>query len=98
MFEPKFTNTHTITNALLEIERARRFLDAANLNEAWITKMQREALILEAHHSTHIEGTQLTLAQAQEILAGKTLKGIRNDSLSEWIRFQATVLSVRILR
>ena len=98
MFEPKFTNTHTITKALLEIERARGFLDAANLNEAWITKMQSDALVLEAHHSTHIEGTQLTLAQAQEILAGKTLKGIRNDSLPEWVRVQATVLIVRILR
>jgi len=32
MFEPKFSITHTITKALLEIERARGFLDAANLN------------------------------------------------------------------
>jgi len=79
MFEPKFSITHTITNALLEIERARGFLDAANLNEEWITEMQSEALILEAHHSTHIEGTQLTLAQAQDILAGKSLKGIRKE-------------------
>jgi hypothetical protein len=31
MFEPKFTITHTIANTLLEIERARGFLDAANL-------------------------------------------------------------------
>lgn len=79
MFEPKFTITHTITKALLEIERARGFLDAANLNEEWITEMQSEALILEAHHSTHIEGTQLTLAQVQDILAGKSLKGIRKE-------------------
>ena len=64
MFEPKFTITHTITNALLKIERARGFLDATNLNEEWIKDMQSEALILEAHHSTHIKGTQLTLAQA----------------------------------
>jgi len=87
MFEPKFSITHTINNPLLEIERARGFLDAANLNDAWITKMQSEALILEAHHSTHIEGTQLTLAQAQEILSGKSLKGIRKDSLPVWVRF-----------
>lgn len=79
MFEPKFTITHTITNALLEIERARGFLDAANLKEEWLKDMQSKALILEAHHSTHIEGTQLTLAQAQDILAGKSPQGIRND-------------------
>jgi Fic family protein len=68
MFNPKFTTTHTITKALLDIERSRGFLDAANLKEAWITKMQSEALVLEAHHSTHIEGMQLTLAQASKNL------------------------------
>lgn len=88
MFEPKFTITHTITNALLEIERARGFLDAANLNEEWIKDMQSEALILEAHHSTHIEGTQLTLAQAQDILAGKSLKGIRKDDRQELLNYK----------
>lgn len=88
MLEPKFTITHTITNALLEIERARGFLDAANLNEEWITEMQSEALILEAHHSTHIEGTQLTLAQAQDILAGKSLKGIRKDDRQELLNYK----------
>jgi len=88
MFEPKFSITHTITNALLEIERARGFLDAANLNEEWIKDMQSEALILEAHHSTHIEGTQLTLAQAQDILAGKSLKGIRKDDRQELLNYK----------
>jgi len=88
MFEPKFAITHTITNALLEIERARGFLDAANLNEEWIKDMQSEALILEAHHSTHIEGTQLTLAQAQDILAGKSLKGIRKEDRQELLNYR----------
>ena len=91
MFEPKFSITHTITNALLEIERARGFLDAANLNEEWIKDMQSEALILEAHHSTHIEGTQLTLAQAQDILAGKSLKGIRKDDRQELLNYKETM-------
>ena len=35
MFEPKFTISNSITNALLEIERARGFLDAAELKYAW---------------------------------------------------------------
>ena len=88
MFEPKFTITHTIANALLEIERARGFLDAANLKEEWLKNMQSKALILEAHHSTHIEGTQLTLAQAQDILAGKSPQGIRNDDRQELLNYK----------
>jgi Fic family protein len=88
MFEPKFTISNSITKALLEIERARGFLDAAKLKEVWIQDMQSEALILEAHHSTHIEGTQLTFAQAQGILTGKSVKGVRADDRQELLNYQ----------
>jgi len=88
MFKPKFTISNQINNALLEIERARGFLDAAKLNEKWIKAMQSEALILEAHHSTHIEGTQLTLSQAQRILKGKPVKGVRSDDSQELLNYK----------
>lgn len=72
---PRFTITHAITAALTRIERARGFLDAAKLSEDWIGRMQKRALVLEAHHTTHIEGTQLTLEQSERILAGKKVQG-----------------------
>lgn len=59
-FEPKFNITNRITAGLTRIERARGFLEAAALSEAWVREMGRRALILEAHHTTHIEGTRLT--------------------------------------
>lgn len=88
MFEPKYTITNKINNHHLEIERARGFLDAAKLKEEWIKDMQSEALILEAHHSTHIEGTQLTLSQAQRILTGKPVKGVRKDDRQELLNYK----------
>lgn len=88
MFKPKFTITNLINNSLLEIERARGFLDAANLKEEWIKHMQSEAIILEAHHSTHIEGTQLTLSQAQRILEGKPIKSIKQDDRQELLNYK----------
>ena len=30
-----------------------------------IERMSERALLLEAHHTTHIEGTELTMAQAE---------------------------------
>ena len=86
MFNPKFTITNSINNSLLEIERARGFLDAAGLKEEWIEDMQSEALILEAHHSTHIEGTQLTLSHAQRILSGWVVGAVRDDDRQELVR------------
>ena len=57
-YRPKFTITNRITAGLTRIERARGFLEAATLSEEWIHEMGNRALMLEAHHTTHIEGTQ----------------------------------------
>lgn len=88
MYRPKFIITNKINNELLEIERARGFLDAAQLKGDWIKEMQSAALVLEAHHSTHIEGTQLTLSEAQKILAGKPVKGVRPDDRQELLNYK----------
>lgn len=57
-FKPIFTITNRITAGLTRIERARGFLEAATLSEAWVREMGRRASILEVHHITHIEGTR----------------------------------------
>ncbi|MBI4688535.1 MAG: Fic family protein [Nitrospirae bacterium] len=88
MFKPKFTITPKINKALVEIERVRGFLDAVKLKDDWIADMQKKALILETHHSTHIEGTALTLEQAQNILEGKKLKGINREDEKELLNYK----------
>ncbi len=88
MFKPNFTITPKINKALVEIERVRGFLDAVKLKDDWIADMQKRALILESHHSTHIEGTALTLEQAQNILEGKRLKGINRDDERELLNYK----------
>lgn len=88
MFKPKLTITNKINKSLLEIERARGFLEATKLKEEWIKEMQSEALILESHYSTHIEGTKLTLAQSKKILTGKTVMGINKDDRQELLNYK----------
>jgi Fic family protein len=73
-FQPRFSITNAIANALMRIERARGFLEAATLSEQWVRAMGEQALILEAHHTTHIEGTQLTLEQARRLPGGIRLQ------------------------
>ncbi len=87
-FEPKFTITPKINKALVEIERVRGFLDAVNLKDDWIADMQKKALILESHHSTHIEGTALSLEQSREILEGKKVKGVNRDDEKELLNYK----------
>jgi len=60
---PKFTITNRITAGLNRIERAGCFPEAAALSENWVREMGNRALVLEAHYTTHIERTRLTLEQ-----------------------------------
>jgi hypothetical protein len=53
--------------AITQIERARGFLEAAKMSDDWVTEMGNKALIKEAHHTTHIDGTRLTLDQAERL-------------------------------
>lgn len=88
VFEPKFVILPEINKALVEIERVRGFLDALKLNEEWVSDMQKEALILESHCSTHIEGTALSFAQARKIFEGKKLTGIDQKDKKELLNYK----------
>jgi Fic family protein len=87
-FAPRFTITHPITAALTAIERARGFLEAATLSEQWIERMSARALLLEAHHTTHIEGTELTLDEAARLWAGETVAGAKRDDVRELLNYR----------
>jgi len=87
-FSSQFKITNAITAALTRIERARGFLEAARLSEEWIAGTQKRALVLEAHHTTHIEGTHLTLEQSERILAGQRVRGARPDDTRELLNYR----------
>lgn len=78
-FAPRFTITNAITAGLTAIERARGFLEAAALSEEWVRRMSQRALWLEAHHSTHIEGSELTIEQSERLWAGQPVAEARAD-------------------
>jgi Fic family protein len=87
-FEPRFAVSNTITAALTRIERARGFLEAAKLSEDWIRRMGERALVLEAHYTTHIEGTRLTLEQSERLLAGETVPEADPDDARELLNYR----------
>jgi Fic family protein len=85
---PRFAITNSITLGLTAIERARGFLEAATLSDEWIERMSRRALLLEAHYTTHIEGTHLTLAQAERLWAGESVGDADRDDVRELLNYR----------
>ena len=88
MFKPLFEISNQTANALTTIERARGFLEAANLSEQWLKQMQNRALVLEAYHTTHIEGTQLTLRESEQLWQGQHLSDANPDDVRELLNYR----------
>lgn len=88
-FSPRFTITNAVAAALTDIERARGFLAAAALSDEWVASMRSRAFLLEAHHTTHIEGTRLTVQDAAEILAGRDVPSADPDDARELLNYRA---------
>src|SRR5437660_10351622 len=87
-FAPGFTISNAITAALTAIERARGFLRAATLSEEGMRRMSQRALLLEAHHTTHIEGTHLTIEQAERLWSGDRVEEARPDDVRELLNYR----------
>ena len=67
------------------------FLDAAILSNEWIQDMANRAMLLEAHHTTHIEGTHLTLDQAERLLAGESVPEADKDDVCELLNYRDAI-------
>lgn len=78
-----------MTAAITQIERARGFMEAARLSDDWVRDMGAEALIKEAHHTTHIEGTQLTLDQAERLWRGEVVPEADPDDARELLNYRS---------
>lgn len=87
-FNPKFKITQSILNNLMQIEESKGFLKAARLSSQWIKKMSRNAMLLETHHTTHIEGTQLTFEESKKILAGKQILHANKHDVKEVLNYK----------
>ena len=78
-----------MTAAITRIERARGFLEAAQLSADWVREMGDRALILEAHYTTHIEGTRLTLDQAERLWKGEAVPEADPDDARELLNYRS---------
>ncbi|NGX46414.1 MAG: Adenosine monophosphate-protein transferase SoFic [Chlamydiae bacterium] len=87
-FRPTFIVSIPIASALTAIEHTRGFLEAVQLSEEWQSEMRAQALVLEAHHTTHIEGTHLSLDQSERILAGEKMAGVDSEDVKELLNYR----------
>ncbi len=50
--------------------------------------MQARALILEAHYTTHLEGTHLNLNQSERLISGEKIQGVDSEDVTELLNYR----------
>lgn len=73
MFQPKFTITSKILNALTRMEVIREKIATCPIHPKEEYRLKRRAMISMVHHSTAIEGNTLNEFEIQKILKGQKI-------------------------
>ena len=79
MFTPEFNYTHSIVRNLMNIEGAKEVIENSAILPIWQLHLQKEALIRQAHHTTRIEGAQLTIDQVRDLVNEKPIVARERD-------------------
>lgn len=87
MYSPKFTITNNILRSIGLIEAAKEVIDHAPLLPYYEKKFRDDALVRAVHYGTHIEGNELSLNQAEKVLAGQVVIG-RDRDIQEVLNYR----------
>ncbi|MBU0618716.1 Fic family protein [Patescibacteria group bacterium] len=79
MFQPNFTISQAILKNIGSIEASKEVIENAPLIPAWEVDFKENALIRTIHHGTHIEGNDLTLNQAKQVINGQQITARERD-------------------
>ncbi len=88
MYFPSFRITAAMASDLSKIDQAKGFLEGLDLSVEWVQQEEVRVLAVEAHASTHIEGSQLTLDEAEQVLAGLSPEHSSPDDVRELINWR----------
>jgi len=87
MYSPKYTITNSILRNIGLIEAAKEVIDHAPLLPYYEKKFRDDALVRAVHYGTHIEGNELSLNQAEKVLAGQVVIG-RDRDIQEVLNYR----------
>lgn len=70
MYSPKYIITNTILRNIGSIEACKEVVENAPLIPGYERQFREDALVRTVHHGTHIEGNDLSFAQAERVIVG----------------------------
>lgn len=90
-FEPKFEITNTLLTKISRIDAAQEVIINAPLIPSWERKFREEAVLRSVHHSTKIEGNELSMSEVEKVLTGGKLQTRRIRDIQEVVNYRNVV-------
>lgn len=90
VFNPPYQITNTILKNIGQIEASREVIADAPLLPLWERQFREDAIVRTAHHGTHVEGNQLNISEAKNVLQGQEIIGRPRD-VQEIINYRKTL-------
>lgn len=87
MYSPKYSISNKILKYIGGIEASREVILHAPLLPAYEKKFREEAIVRTVHHGTHIEGNELNLTEAEQVLKGSEIIG-RDRDIQEVLNYR----------
>jgi Fic family protein len=88
MYQPQFSITNRMLKFIGTIEACREVIINAPILPAYEKKFREEAIVRTVHHGTHIEGNELDLAQAAQVIGGSLDVVGRDRDIQEIMNFR----------
>jgi len=90
-FEPKFEITNTLLTKISRIDAAQEVIINAPLIPSWERKFREEAVLRSVHHSTKIEGNELSMSEVEKVLTGGKVQTRRIRDIQEVVNYRNVV-------
>lgn len=88
MFEPKFIISNQILKNVGVVEACKEVIENSPLIPAWEAQFKQDAALRTIHHGTHIEGNDLTIDQAKQVIIGDKEVTAHERDIQEVINYR----------
>jgi Fic family protein len=90
-FKPEFQISNKILTSVSRSEVAKEIIENSPLVPMWERKFQGQALVRSVHHSTALEGNELSIDDTERIIGGEQVDSYRLRDIQEIINYRDVI-------
>lgn len=90
MYTPRYYISNQILRNIGQVEAAKEVVENAPLVPDFEKQFQSDAIVRQVYHGTHIEGNELTMDQARQVMEGEAVYA-RDRDIQEVVNYRNTV-------